>query len=133
MQSNQVAKSTAWTGWVFFAGYMMIIAGVFDIIAGFTALFEDTVFYVASSHLVAFDFTGWGWVHILLGIIMLAAGIALFGGKMWARAFAVILASLSAIANFAFIDAFPWWSLAIILLDVLVIYAVAVHGGELRE
>lgn len=133
MQTNQTTRPTMWTGWVHFAGYMMMIAGVFDLIAGFTALFKDTVFVVTDSHLVALDYTGWGWVHIILGIIMFVAGIALFGGKTWARMLAVLMASLSAIANFAFIEAYPWWSLAIIVVDMLVIYAVIVHGGELKE
>lgn len=133
MHTTQTTKPTMWTGWVQFAGYMMMVAGIFDLIAGFTALFKDTVFIVTNTRLVALDYTGWGIVHIILGVIMFVAGVALLGGKTWARVLAVIMAVLSAIANFAFIDAYPWWSLAIIIVDVVVIYAVIVHGGELRE
>src|SRR6185312_10304408 len=98
MQTTQTTRPTMWTGWVTFAGYMLMIAGVFDLISGFTALFKDTAYLVTATHLIAFNYTGWGWVHIILGIILFAAGIALLGGKMWARVIGVILAALSAIA-----------------------------------
>ncbi|HSO56100.1 MAG TPA: hypothetical protein VL330_25905, partial [Actinomycetes bacterium] len=83
--------------------------------------------------LFQFDATTWGWIHLVLGVIMAAAGWGLLSGKTWARAVAITLAVLSAIANFLFIPYYPFWSLLIITLDVFVIWAVAAHGGDLRE
>jgi len=133
MQTTHATRPTMWNGWLNFASYMMMIAGGFELIAGLAALFQHTVYLVTENNLFAFSFTQWGIVHIALGLIMFTAGISLLAGKMWGRIVGVILASLSAIANFAFIDAYPWWSLAIIAIDVLVIYAIIVHGSGLRE
>jgi hypothetical protein len=79
------------------------------------------------------DYTQWGWTHLLFGILVIAAAFALFAGRMWGRVTAIILATLSAILNFGFIQAYPVWSLLIIALDVMIIYSVAKHGGELAE
>jgi hypothetical protein len=111
----------------------MVLAGIFQAIAGLAAMFKDSVFVVSQNSLLVFNYRQWGVVHLILGIILMLAGGAMFSGKMWARIVAVLLAALSAIANFAFIEAYPWWSLTVIILDVVVIYAVAVHGGELKE
>jgi hypothetical protein len=127
------SSTTGWVGWVFFAGCLMVLAGIFQAIAGLAAMFKDSVFVVSQNSLLVFNYRQWGVVHLILGIILMLAGGALFSGKMWARIVAVLLAALSAIANFAFIEAYPWWSLTVIILDVVVIYAVAVHGGELKE
>jgi hypothetical protein len=79
------------------------------------------------------NYNVWGWTHLLLGILILVCGVGLLAGNMAARTVAVILAGLSALANLAFIEAYPIWSIIVITIDVLVIYAVTVHGGELRD
>jgi hypothetical protein len=124
---------TGWVGWIYFAGFMMILAGAFEAIAGLTAIFKNTAYYVTANHLIALDYTQWGWIHLGLGALLILASIALFAGKMWGRVVGVALAALSAIANFAFIDAYPWWSLAVITVDILIIYSIMVHGRELEE
>jgi hypothetical protein len=119
---------------VVFAGIMLIMVGVFQAIDGLVALFKDEYYVVRPDGLVFnVDFTAWGWTHLLLGILLVAAGAAVFSGRVWGRTIGVIAAVLSAIVNFAFIAAYPFWSVLIITLDVLVIYALIAHGGEMRQ
>jgi hypothetical protein len=125
---------SGWVGWVAFAGIMMVLLGAFHIIDGLIALFQDEYFLVTRSGLaVDVDFTTWGWVHMIAGIIIVAAGIAVFAGQVWARVIGVLLAMLSAVVNLGFLSAYPIWSSIMILIDILVIWALTVHGGEVRE
>jgi hypothetical protein len=125
---------TAWVGWIVFAGVMMVMLGTFHIIDGLIALFNDEYFLVSRSGLtVHADFTVWGWIHLIGGVVIVAAGVGLFVGKVWARIVAVPMALVSAIVNLGFLAAYPIWSTIMITIDILVIWAVTVHGGELRE
>jgi hypothetical protein len=125
---------TAWTGWVVFASFMMIMLGCFQAIEGLVALFDDGFYHVTSSGLVVnVDYNVWGTVHLLLGVLLLVSGVGVLAGNLAARVVAVILAGLSALANLIFIEAYPIWSIIIITVDVLVIYALTVHGRELHE
>lgn len=118
-----------WYGWIVFAGTMMLLLGTFHAIAGLVAIFEEEHFLVTRNGLIiSADFTVWGWTHLLLGILVAVAGGALFAGRMWARVVAIVVAMLSAILNLAFLPAYPVWSAIMIAFDVLVIYAVAMHG-----
>jgi hypothetical protein len=81
---------------------------------------------------VSADYTAWGWIHLILGALVLAAGVTLLMGQLWARFVAVGLAVVSAFTNMLFIAAYPLWSIVAITLDVIVIYAVVVHGREAR-
>ena len=125
--------SGAAVGFILFAAIMMIMAGVFQAIQGLIGIFENEFYVATRNYLLQFDATTWGWIHLLLGLLVAFAGWGLFSGRTWARTVAIILAVLSAIANFAFIPYYPFWSLLIITLDIFVIWAVAGHGGELRE
>jgi hypothetical protein len=122
-----------WTGWVFFAGIMMILSGVFDIIAGLTGLLRHTWYVATSTQLLVFNYNAWGWIDLLLGLVILLAGFSVLHGSVWARVVGVILASFSAVASLASVNAYPLWSIVVITIDVLVIYALAVHGGELKD
>jgi len=82
---------------------------------------------------VSADFTTWGWVHLIGGVIVVAAGIGVFTGQVWARGLGVVVAMISAVINLGFLSAYPVWSSIMILVDILVIWALTVHGGELRE
>ena len=125
---------TGWAGWAAFAGVIMIMAGIFQATAGLVALVNDDVYVVVSDQIaLTLDYTQWGWVHLILGAIVAAAGFGVFSGRVWARTVGVLLAGLSAFAHLLFIAAFPLWSLIVIAMDVLVIYALCVHGGELRR
>jgi hypothetical protein len=132
-RSMEETEVTGWVGWIVFAGTVMLLIGTFHVIQGLVALFNDTYYVVTSGGLlVSVDYTAWGWVHIIGGVIIFAAGLGLFTGRTWARALAVVLVGLSAILNFAFIAAYPVWSLTVIALDVFVIYALTAHGGEMK-
>jgi hypothetical protein len=125
---------SGWTGWVVFAGVMMFMLGSFEVIAALVAIFDDEYYLVAPSGLVVqVDYTAWGWLHLALGAITIAAGAGVLAGRMWARVVGIVLAVVSAIANMAFMAAYPLWSILVIALDVIVVYALAMHGGELRS
>ena len=126
------SEVTGWVGWVAFAGVMLILDGIFQAIIGLTALFNNQVYLVTSKTLVAFNITTWGWVHMLIGLALVLVGLSLFSGSMAGRVIAVFLAGLSAIANLAFVGVYPLWSLVVITVDILVMYALIVHGGEVK-
>jgi vacuolar-type H+-ATPase subunit I/STV1 len=127
------ARPTAWTGWIVFAAIMMVLLGAFQVIEGLVALFRDDYFIVGPSGLlVEIDYTAWGWVHLILGVVLLLAGFGLLTGNLAAQIAGIALAVLSAIVNLAFIAAYPLWGIIIITLDVIIIYAIAVHGREVR-
>ena len=111
------------SGYVF-AGVIMITVGIFQVIAGLAAIFEDEFFVVSPNYVFEVDTTTWGWIHLLLGLVVAFAGYALFAAKTWARVVGVTLATLSAIANFFFIPFYPFWAIVIIALDVWVIWAL---------
>jgi hypothetical protein len=113
-------------GLVVFAGSMMLIAGVFHAISGLSAIFDDQFFVVARNYAFDLDTTAWGWLHLILGIVIAFAGWGVFTGAAWARAVGMILAILSAIANFFFIPYYPVWAIVIIGLDILIIWALTV-------
>ena len=129
-------------GWTFFAAFMMIMMGIFHAIAGFAGILEDEFISVVPAigtstqgdvYFLQFDATTWGWIHLIMGIVVALAGFALFSGAVWARTIGVIIAFISAIANFAWLPYSPVWSIIVITLDVLVIYALMVHGRELAS
>lgn len=123
---------SGWVGWIYFGAFLMFIAGIFQSIAGLAALFKDEVYIVSQNSLLALDYTQWGWVHLTLGVVLILSTVSMVNGNMWGRFVGVLLATLSAIANFAFVSAYPLWSIMIITMDVLIIYALMVHGREAR-
>jgi hypothetical protein len=125
--------SGAAVGFILFAAIMMIMTGVFQALQGLIAIFENEFYVATRNYLFQFDATTWGWIHLVVGLVVAFAGWGLLSGRTWARATAIALALLSAIANFLFIPYYPFWSLLIIALDVFVIWAIAAHGGAMRE
>jgi hypothetical protein len=127
-------QRTGWSSWVMFAGFLMILLGIFQQIQGLVAVFDDEWYLVTNKGLVfSADYTVWGWVHFGLGLVIATAGVAVLNGKGWARVLGVVLAMISATLNLAFIAAYPAWSIIIIAIDVLVIYALCMHGDELSR
>lgn len=124
---------TGWTGWIVFAGIMMMILGSFQAIQGLVAIFDQGYYLVGPEGLVVnVDYTTWGWVHLVLGVVIAASGAGVMAGNIAARTVGVILAVISALVNLAFLAAYPVWSTIVIVIDVLVIYALTVHGREMR-
>ena len=125
---------TGWAGWVVFAGVMMIMLGTFQVIEGLVALFDDGFYVVGSSGLVVdIDYNTWGWIHLIIGVVGVLAGLGLLAGNMAARIVGVVVAFLSAVVNLTFISAYPIWSAILITIDVIVIYAIIVHGREVKR
>lgn len=108
----------------------MVFVGFFQMLQGLTAILKDTYYVVLPEWIVKVDITQWGWIHLVLGAVVFCAGLALFSGKAWGRVVGVLFAGLSMLANLLFFAAYPWWSAVVIVLDVLVIYALIVHGHE---
>lgn len=120
-------------GFIVFAGVMMMMAGGFQALAGLVAIFENEFYVETRNYLVKFDATTWGWVHLLLGLLVFFAGFAVMSGKTWGRTVGIILAALSALTNFAFLPYYPFWAMTIIALDIFIIWALAAHGRELAR
>jgi hypothetical protein len=120
-------------GFILFAAIMMIMVGVFQALQGLIAIFENEFYVATRNYTFQFDATTWGWIHLLVGLLVAFAGWGLLSGRTWARTVAIILAVLSAVTNFLFVPYYPFWSLLLVTLDVLVIWAVAAHGGAMRD
>ena len=129
---GQETTTSGWgVGFVVFAGVMMIMLGVFHALEGLTAILKDQ-FFVSTprNYLITVDVTGWGWIHLIGGAVVAVAGFFVFSGAVWARTIGVILAVLSAFANFLFIPYYPFWSLLMLAVDFFVIWALVAHGRE---
>ncbi|HEV8565800.1 MAG TPA: hypothetical protein VGQ92_01745 [Actinoplanes sp.] len=125
---------TAWVGFVVFGGIMLLMMGGVQAIEGFVAILRDDYYLVSRNGLlINLDYTTWGWIHLIIGLIAVAAGIGVLAGQMWARVTGIVIAVISALANLAFMSAYPIWATIVIAADVLVIYALAVHGGEVKS
>jgi hypothetical protein len=116
------------TGFVVFAGVLMILIGIFHAIAGLAAIFEDQFYVLGPNYAYDVDVTAWGWIHLILGLIVVGAGYGVFSGALWARTVGITLALISAVANFFFIPYYPIWSIIIIAIDILIIWALSVYG-----
>jgi len=130
---SRSAEPTAWAGFVIFAAVMLMLMGSFQIMQGIVAIIRDDYFLTTRNGLVlTIDYTAWGWTHVVIGLIAIAVGLGIFAGQMWARVVGIAIACLSALANAAFLPAYPLWCAIIIAFDVLIIYALAVHGREVK-
>ncbi|WP_433298811.1 DUF7144 family membrane protein [Pseudonocardia sp. CA-142604] len=119
------AGTSPWkTGLLVFAGTIMIVGGIFQFLAGLVALFRNEVYVVGLNYVYSFDVTTWGWIHLIVGIVVALAGAAVLTGQIWGRVVGVGLAVISMLTNFMFIPYYPLWSLLIIALDVFVIWAL---------
>ena len=113
------------TGWAKFAGILLVISGLWDVLTGISGILADKIFVTTPQYVYYFDITGWGWVHLILGLLVAGAGVGVLKGTAWGRMLGVALASGSLLINFAFIPYYPIWSILIIALDVLIIWQLA--------
>ena len=118
-------------GFAAFAGTMMIMIGFFHATAGLVALFNNQIYAVTPNYIFTLNTATWGWAHLLIGIVVLLAGFGVFTGAVWARTVGVIVATISAIANFAFLPYYPLWATLIIATDIAVIWALTTHGRDI--
>ncbi len=132
-QSYDAVEGDRWTGWIAFAGILMIIGGALQGFYGLVALFNDEWVVWGNSGAVYLDITQWGWVHLIWGVVMILAGLGVLSGNVLARAIAVVLAGIAAIVNFMFIPVYPLWSITVVVIAIVVIYALVAHGKDVRR
>jgi hypothetical protein len=119
-------------GWVLFAGIMLLVAGVLNVIYGIAAISKSS-FFVADQKYIVSDLKTWGWIVLVLGVVQGAAAFSIWNGNQFGRWFGIAAASLSAIGALLSIPGYPFWSLAIFALDILIIYGLAAYGGQHRS
>ncbi|MEV0080888.1 hypothetical protein AB0H58_31135 [Nocardia neocaledoniensis] len=113
------------------AGILLAVVGVLQILQGIAAVANDDLIVVGPEYTYQFDLTAWGWWHIIFGAIAVIVAIGLLAGQTWGRVLAMVIAALSIVANFLWLPYYPWWSILVIILDIVVIWAVATwHPGR---
>jgi hypothetical protein len=133
MTDTRMAQPTGWIGWIAFAGIMMMILGALQAVYGLVALLNDTWVVWGNGDAVLVDITVWGWIHLVIGVVVVLAGLGVLTGNLLARTIGVLVAGVSLIASFLALPLYPVWSLVVITLDVLVIWALVVHGSEMKR
>ncbi len=118
------------TGWILFAWLMLMVAGAFAIIDGIVAISRSSFFTAYGAHYVYTNLNTWGWLQLIVGIVAVLAGFGVMYGREWGRWIGIIIAALSLLVQIFWIPIVPFWALTIIVLDMLVIYGLAVYGGR---
>jgi hypothetical protein len=131
--STQPQPSGWAMGWATFAAILLMIGGVWGAIVGIAGIAEDEFFVVTPDWVFQLDATTWGWTHLIVGIILFASGIGIFTGNVLARTVGVIIAGLSAIANFAWLPYYPVWGIVAIAVNIAIIWALTAHGRDLAR
>lgn len=126
-------KSSWAVGWTAFAGIMMVVLGLWWIIAGLVAIFEESFFIITEEWIFKFDVTTWGWIHLLLGLVVLFAGYGLFVAATWARVVGVIVAVIAGVIAFSWMPYYPVWGVLLVVASVAVIWAITVHGEDIAK
>jgi hypothetical protein len=120
-------------GWTYFAAFIMMMVGVWHAIAGLAAILQDDVVVLAGEYFLRLSTTGWGWIHLIIGVVIVFAGFGLFSGAVWARTVGVIMAIVSGIAAFAWLPYQPFWALLMGFAAISVIWALTTHGRDVVE
>lgn len=107
------------------AAALLFVAAVLSIVQGISAIANDKLFVVGPQYLYSFDLTGWGWIHLLVGILAVVISIGMIMQASWALISAIVIASVSIVAQFLWLPYYPWWAVLVIALDVLVIWAAS--------
>ena len=127
-------NSKSMAGWIGFAGIVMLVIGAIDFMQGLIALFEDEYFVVTRSGFLVVDLTAWGWIMLIWGVLLLLAGLGLIAAQGWARWFAIVVVSLNFIAQLGFLgnSQYPLWSLTVMALNIIVLYALTARWDEVK-
>jgi hypothetical protein len=130
----QMQSSSRWTGWVAFAGWLMIVIGALDFFEGLIAIIRDKYYVLTPSQIIVFDLSTWGWLTLIWGIVVAFAGFSLLSGAGWARWFTIVVGSLNVLGQLSVFGSaqYPLWALTIIAFSIVVIYALIVHWGEVE-
>lgn len=133
MARDNTVNGAAWMGWIVFASVMLLMVGVFNVVEGLVALVNDKRVLVAADRLIAVDLTGWGWTLLIFGAVMVAAGLGLLSMQTWARILAIVVVAVHAVVQLAWLGAYPIWSLLMIALDVVVLFALTARWPAAME
>jgi hypothetical protein len=131
--SAATRPSDAAVGWTIFAAIMMALQGIWWVMAGLVALFNDEFYVVGQDYIFSFDITTWGWIHLLVGAVLIAAAAGLYSAATWARVVGVVMATLAAIVAFAWIPLYPVWALMLVAASIAVIWALTAHGRDITR
>ena len=126
-------EMSGWVGWVVFAAVILMVNGTFQAIQGLSALFRDDAYWLTQGgNVLTFNVTSWGWIQLILGILSVFVGFLLLRGSTFARVIGIALVCLNLIAQFAYLPLYPFWGIIGIAVSFFVLYALIVHGGELK-
>ncbi len=127
-----MASPRAWSGWIGFAGLMLMIIGAIDFFEGLIAVIRDNYYAVARGQIFIMDTTKWGWITMILGVILFLVGLGLTGGAGWARWVAIILLVVNLLAQLSWLgnSAYPLWSLTVIALEIIVLFALTARWSD---
>ena len=132
-----MASQDSWSGWIVFAGFVLLIVGVIDALQGLVAIVKDEYVVATAKGVAILDVTAWGWATLLWGVLLVVTGLGLLGGAGWARWLAIIGVSVNAIGQMAFManypQAYPLWNILIVALNILVLYALTAHWQGFKE
>ena len=131
--SNRPSHSSWAVGYATFASVLLLMAGIFQFVAGLVGVIEDEFYVVSTKWVFEFDVTTWGWIHMILGVVLFLSGLGILSGNVLARTVGVIVAGLAAVANFLWLPYYPVWSIVMIFLAVAVIWALTVHGRDITD
>lgn len=119
-------------GWASVAGWMLILTGVFQALAGIGAIAEDDIYVEGREWVYQLSATTWGWTHLVVGILLVLVGAGILSGNVLARTVGVLIAGISAIAAFAFLPWYPVWAVILTAIDVSIIWALTAHGRDVE-
>ena len=127
-----MSNSSRWGGWIAFAGWLMIIMGALDFFEGLIAVIRGNYYVLTANQIIVFDMKTWGWVTLGWGIVIALVGFGVLAGSGFARWFAIVVASLNFIVELGFVGSsvYPLWSIAILALNVIILYALIVHWRD---
>jgi hypothetical protein len=127
---NEPATEPELSGWTIFVAVVLLIVGSLDALYGLAAILNDDVVIVGGEGALIVDITTWGWVHLILGSIMILSGIGLFAGSAAARVAAIFFVAVNAVAQIVWFPAAPLWAFLMIILDVTIIYQLTARWEE---
>lgn len=131
--TKKAKEVTSWVGWIFFAGFMMVLNGMFNAVIGLTAVLNSDWLIVTDSQFLILDLTAWGWVHMAMGVLLVWAGMAVMRGQVFARMVGVVAALAGSVGALTTVEAYPLWSIMMLVIYLIIVYALIVHGEELEE
>lgn len=134
MSNDPSAASRAWAeGIGIFAGAALLTVGLFQLVEGITAIAKDEVFVRTGDYVFRLDLTTWGWIHLVVGLVAAVVGGAILAAQRWAMASGIVIAIVSALANFVWLPYYPFWAVLIIAFDIAVIWALSTMLGADRH